>query len=91
MSDLPERFELAARILVLENELANERRHTDRWQELAGRYDDIRYALRNAPDTPDGHAEFYRECSELIFPDASNQVGGPVIVTDTEPARDEVP
>ncbi|MGV7251907.1 hypothetical protein PJJ30_24065 [Mycobacterium kansasii] len=69
----PERAELAGRIIVLENELANERRHADRWQRLAGRYDDIRYALRNAPDTPEGHAEFYRECSGLIFPDASTE------------------
>ncbi len=60
--------ELLARIAVLEAEVKSERAHGDRWQKLAGHYDDIRYALRNASDTPDGHAEFYRECAELIFP-----------------------
>lgn len=61
--------ELLTRIAVLECQLRAECEHGDRWQKLAGRYDDIRYALRNAPDTPEGHAEFYNECAELIFGD----------------------
>lgn len=65
--DLADRIELLGRIILLENELACEKRHADNWQRLAGRYDDIRYALRNADDTPEGHAEFYNECAELIF------------------------
>lgn len=59
--------ELLARIAVLQADLQAEREHGDRWQKLAGRYDDIRYALRNADNTPDGHRMFYDECAELIF------------------------
>jgi len=61
--------ELAGRNIILQRELETERNHADHWQKLAGRYDEIRYALRNASDTPEGHAEFYRECAELIFGD----------------------
>lgn len=60
-------IEMASRIVMLEHDLATERRHADSWQRLAGCYDEIRYALRNAPDTREGHAEFYNECSRLIF------------------------
>lgn len=66
-TDIPDRIDLMARIAILECDLAAAKRHADDWQRLAGRYDDIRYALRNAPDTPEGHAEFYNECAELIF------------------------
>lgn len=66
-TDIPERIELMGRVISLEAALGAEKEHADRWQLLAGRYDDIRYALRNAPDTPDGHAEFYNECANLIF------------------------
>ncbi len=59
----------AAKILA-DHDLKTERAHADRWQKLAGAYDDIRYALRNAPDTPEGHAEFYNEADRLIFGDA---------------------
>jgi hypothetical protein len=64
---LAREVELLARIAVLEADLRAERAHADRWQKLAGSYDDIRYALRNAPDTPEGHAKFYDESAELIF------------------------
>ncbi|ACF34281.1 hypothetical protein FDI14_gp138 [Mycobacterium phage SirDuracell] len=67
----PEEARLHVEIAVLKAELETERRHADKWQRLAGRYDDIRYALRNAPDTPKGHAEFYNECAELIFGETS--------------------
>lgn len=60
-------IELLGRVAVLECDLRSERQHADRWQKLAAYYDDIRYALRNAPDTPEGHAEFYSECARLIF------------------------
>lgn len=67
VNDIPERIELLGKIVVLENEVACQRRHAENWRRLAGHYDDIRYALRNAPDTPEGHTEFYNECAELIF------------------------
>lgn len=51
---------LLARIAMLEADLRAERAHADRWQKLAGRYDDIRDALRNA--------------DELIF--GNDRVGG---------------
>lgn len=59
---------LGAKILA-EHDLKIEREHSDRWQKLAGTYDDIRYALRNASDDPAGHAEFYNEAAHLIFGD----------------------
>lgn len=59
--------ELTGQIIIAKHDLETERKHADKWQQLAGRYDDIRYALRNCDDTPEGHAEFYRECAELIF------------------------
>lgn len=62
--------ELLGRIAVLEIEVRTERQHADRWQKLAGKYDEIRYELRNCDDTPEGHAEFYNECARLIFGDA---------------------
>jgi hypothetical protein len=62
-------IELLSQVAILENAVQAERQHADRWQKLAGRYDDIRYALRNCDDTPEGHAQFYNECSQLIFGD----------------------
>lgn len=59
--------ELLSQVSVLERDVQAERQHADRWQKLAGRYDDIRYALRNCDDTPEGHSQFYNECSRLIF------------------------
>ena len=56
---------------TLECDLAAERAHADRWQRLAGKYDEIRDWLRLCDDTPEGHAEFYNECAKLIFPDAN--------------------
>jgi hypothetical protein len=58
-----------ARIAILENEVRAERQHADRWQKLAGCYDEIRYVLLQVRDTPEGHAEFYNECARLIFGD----------------------
>jgi hypothetical protein len=60
-------IDLLVRVAGLEAELASERAHADNWQRLAGHYDEIRYALRNASDTPEGHAEFYNESARLIF------------------------
>jgi len=65
-------FQLAqalTRVAVLECDLSAERAHADRWQKLAGRYDEIRDWLRICDDSPEGHAEFYNECAKLIFPD----------------------
>jgi hypothetical protein len=59
--------ELIRRCALLEKDLAIETDRSKRWQELAGRYDDIRYSLRNCDDTPEGHAEFYRDCCLTIF------------------------
>lgn len=59
--------ELVGQVTLAKMDLQSERRHSDNWQRLAGHYDDIRYALRNAPDNPAGHAEFYQECAALIF------------------------
>lgn len=59
------------RVAVLECDLAAERAHADRWQKLAGRYDEIRDWLRVCDDSPEGRRTFYRECSKLIFPDAN--------------------
>jgi hypothetical protein len=61
--------QLLGRVALLENQVQVERQHADRWQKLAGKYDEIRYELRNCPDTPAGHAEFYHECARLIFGD----------------------
>lgn len=58
--------------VALESDLTTERRRADQWQNLAGRYDDIRDWLRTCPDTPEGHAQFYREAAALIFPDAQD-------------------
>jgi len=62
-------IELLGRIAVLECNVKTERRHADRWQALAGCYDEIRYELRNCDDTPEGHAKFYNECARMIFGD----------------------
>lgn len=56
---------------IHERDVEAERQRSNRWQKLAGAYDDIRYALRNAPDTPEGHAEFYQKAAELIFGEQS--------------------
>ena len=64
--------ELTAQNIGLKKDLETMRSRALRWQKLAGHYDDIRYALRNCPDTPEGHAEFYNECAELIFGEKSS-------------------
>ena len=72
MNGVESSFQLAqalTRAAVLECDLAAERAHADRWQKLAGRYDEIRDWLRICDDSPEGHAEFYNECAKLIFPD----------------------
>lgn len=74
MNSVESSFQLAqalTRVAVLECDLAAERAHADRWQKLAGRYDEIRDWLRICDDSPEGHAEFYHECAKLIFPDAN--------------------
>lgn len=61
----------ATQAATLECELRAERELSRRWQNLAGRYDDIRYWLRACPDTPEGHELFYRWAAHLIFPDTN--------------------
>lgn len=60
-------FELTYRCLMLQSDIAIERRRSKAWQELAGHYDDIRDWLRVCQDNPDGWEQFYRECCLLIF------------------------
>jgi hypothetical protein len=59
--------ELIRRAVLAEHDAALERAQADRWQFLAEHYDDIRYALRNCDDTPEGHTEFYNEAARIIF------------------------
>lgn len=54
-------------LLVSDLNVKNERDRSDRWQKLAGRYDDIRGWLRLCTDDQVGHSEFYRECCLIIF------------------------
>ncbi len=58
---------LTAENIGLRRDLNAANARSDRWQELAGVYDEIRYTLRNCDDTPAGHTEFYNECARLIF------------------------
>jgi hypothetical protein len=62
-------IDLLSRCILLEGELKTERERADRWQQLAGHYDDMRYALRNCSDDPVGHRQFYRDCARMIFGD----------------------
>lgn len=66
-SDVEKMIVVMAENVGLRCDLNAANARSDRWQELAGRYDDIRYALRNCEDTREGHAEFYSECLRLIF------------------------
>jgi len=59
--------ELLMRCLMLEKDIAIERERSKTWQQLAGRYDDIRDWLRICADDQAGHSEFYKECCLLIF------------------------
>lgn len=68
MSALSE-AELLTRCLMLEKDIAIERQRSKMWQQLAGRYDDIRDSLRLCEDNPAGHSEFYREACRIIFGD----------------------
>lgn len=69
MSDRPSEREidLLGRCLMLEAELATERRLCDQWRNLANGYDDIRGWLRLCDDDHNGHAEFYKEACLIIF------------------------
>lgn len=58
----------AAAEAIARKDVQVERERADMWMELGRRYEDIRDWLRLCEDTPEGHAEFYRECSEIIFP-----------------------
>ena len=69
LSALPVEERWRLRCVFLQRDVGLERQRAKAWQKLAGVYDDIRYALRNAPDTPEGHTEFYHECARLIFDD----------------------
>lgn len=66
-SDVEKMIAVMAENVGLKIDLNAANARSDRWQELAGRYDDIRYELRNCDDTPEGHAQFYNECARLIF------------------------
>lgn len=57
--------------VIAEKDVKVERERADKWMELGKRYDDIRDWLRSCEDTPEGHAEFYRECAAIIFPESS--------------------
>lgn len=71
IDDLPARLDLIVENAGLKCDVVEWKQRSDRWQELAGVYDEIRYALRNAPDTPEGHKDFYDECAQLIFGDTT--------------------
>ena len=66
-TELPRELELTYRSLMLEKDLEIERQRSKTWQELAGRYDDIRDWLRICSDNPEGWEQFYRECCMVIF------------------------
>lgn len=64
---LPPHLELTYKNMMLRKDLEIECDRSKRWQELAGHYDMMRYALRNSDDNPAGHAHFYKECCLIIF------------------------
>lgn len=66
MTDYADLINAAANILA-EKDIAIERERADKWMESGRRYDDIRDWLRVCQNTPEGHAEFYNECSRIIF------------------------
>lgn len=63
-----------ARLIQLQHELRAERDRCNRWRELANGYDDVRDALRSCDDDAEGHAQFYREASLIIFGQYNNEL-----------------
>jgi hypothetical protein len=57
------------KLVLAAHDTENERQRSELWRKLANGYDNIRSWLRLCEDTPAGHAEFYEECSKIIFPD----------------------
>lgn len=57
----------AAAHVIAARDIATARARTDMWMGMGRKYEDILFQLRLAPNTPEGHAEFYRECARLIF------------------------
>lgn len=67
LSGVPEVEQWRLRCLFLTKDVEIERRRSKTWQQLAGRYDDVRDWLRTCPNTPEGYAQFYARCADLIF------------------------
>ncbi len=68
MTDKREQIEWSTKLFLAQHDLQISEARADSWRALASGYSDIRGWLRLCEDTPEGHAEFYRECSEIIFP-----------------------
>lgn len=54
---------------LADHDVTLERQRADKWMEDGRKYHAIRDWLRVCEDTPEGHAEFYRECHRIVFPD----------------------
>lgn len=71
---LPPEVKWMYRAILLQKDVEIEHQRSKAWQLLAGRYDDIRYELRNSDDTPAGHAEFFKQCCLTIFGEYRDEV-----------------
>ncbi|WP_280499355.1 hypothetical protein [Nocardia cyriacigeorgica] len=60
---------LASELMIARLDADTERQRADKWRETAANYCDIREWLRSCDDTPEGHTEFYRWASHIIWPD----------------------
>ncbi|WP_109527223.1 MULTISPECIES: hypothetical protein [Nocardia] len=64
--DIATAIDATARILADRDiRAANER--ADKWMDAGRKFWDIRDWLRVCEDSPEGHAEFYRECARIVF------------------------
>lgn len=73
--DFTQRFMAAVNAsaeVIARKDIEVERERADKWMANGRKYDEIRDWLRLCEDTPEGHAEFYRECAAIIFPDGDS-------------------
>jgi hypothetical protein len=58
---------LATEVVIAKLDIRTANEAADRFRESASKYYDIRGWARLCENTPEGHAEFYRESCQIIF------------------------
>ena len=70
---------LSAELIATRADVNTERIRADNWRDAGNKYYDIREWLRLYDDDPNGHADFYTEVDEILFPNQGEPLTVPAL------------